>query len=55
MVVEEARRLPLSLLGALPPHLRHPPPSPPPDPVMGAVEKTDAGNPVFVGEEEDAV
>ncbi|BAS82552.1 Os03g0173150 [Oryza sativa Japonica Group] len=45
----------LSLLGALPPHLCRPPPSPPPDPMMGAVEKAYAGNPVFVGVEEDAV
>lgn len=42
----------LSLPGALPPHLHRPPPSPPPDSVMRAVEKINAGNPVFVREEE---
>jgi hypothetical protein len=42
----------LSLPGALPPHLHRPPPSPPLDSVMRAVEKINAGNPVFVREEE---
>jgi hypothetical protein len=54
VVVEETRQLPLSP-ERTPSSSPLPSLSPPPDPVMGAVEKTDTGNPVFVGEEEDAV